>query len=71
MFAKSDVTGNDANLLYRRLKEMTGNEPSWNFYKYLVDRTGKRVLCFDSATEPEAPELIRAIEDLLGQEPKR
>lgn len=65
MFAKSDVTGENMNPLYRRLKEVTGNKPSWNFYKYLVDRTGKRVQCFESATEPDAPEVIRTIEEMI------
>ena len=43
MFEKISVKGDDQHPLYQFLKEQTGQEPSWNFCKYLVkpDRTVK------------------------------
>ncbi|MEK6783737.1 MAG: glutathione peroxidase [Bacteroidota bacterium] len=40
MFEKISVTGKDQHALYGWLKEKTGNEPSWNFCKYLVKPDG-------------------------------
>jgi glutathione peroxidase len=39
---------------------------SWNFHKYLVSRDGRRVQGFSTRTDPEAPEVIRAIEAALA-----
>jgi glutathione peroxidase len=41
-------------------------EISWNFNKFLADRTGKIVARFGSKTKPEDPEVIEAIEKALG-----
>jgi glutathione peroxidase len=54
MFAKTSVTGEDAAPLFRALAEATGEEPSWNFNKYLVDRKGRVVGHFDSGDIPTA-----------------
>ncbi|HEY3404857.1 MAG TPA: glutathione peroxidase [Ohtaekwangia sp.] len=40
MFEKISVKGDDQHPLYKLLKEKTGNEPSWNFCKYLVKPDG-------------------------------
>jgi glutathione peroxidase len=63
MFAKTDLR---ANPLYRDLTQATGQAPQWNFHKYLVDRSGKRVQSFGSAIEPSDPKLAAAIEKLLA-----
>ncbi len=52
MFAKTSVTGDDASPLFKALAAATGEEPSWNFNKYLVDRDGKVVGKFDSGDIP-------------------
>lgn len=39
---------------------------SWNFHKYLVSRDGRRVQGFSTRTEPDAPEVIRALEAVLA-----
>ena len=40
MFEKISVKGSDQHPLYQYLKEKTGQEPSWNFCKYLVKPDG-------------------------------
>ncbi|HEX6227489.1 MAG TPA: glutathione peroxidase [Chryseolinea sp.] len=40
MFEKISVKGSDQHPLYQFLKEKTGQEPSWNFCKYLVKPDG-------------------------------
>ena len=37
MFAKCDVVGVNAHSVWRHLVRVSGTEPKWNFYKYLVD----------------------------------
>jgi glutathione peroxidase len=62
MFAK---TGLKTNPLYSDLAKATGEMPKWNFHKYLVDRTGKRVQSFGTKVEPDDAKLVGAIEHLL------
>lgn len=57
MFAKVNVTGDDAAPLFKAL-----GEPDWNFNKYLIDRRGELVERWGATTEPDDPELIAAIE---------
>jgi glutathione peroxidase len=38
----------------------------WNFHKYLVGRDGRHVTAFPTRTDPEAPEVIRAVEAALA-----
>ena len=65
MFAKSAVTGVQANPLFKELAAQTGQSPRWNFHKYLVDRRGKVVGSFPSDMSPEDPKLIAQIEKAL------
>jgi glutathione peroxidase len=64
MFAKTDLAKNP---LYRDLASATGQRPKWNFHKYLVDRSGKRVQSFDTRVAPQDPKLVSAIEKLLEE----
>jgi len=65
MFAKTRVSEANADALYQGLGTAAGRYPRWNFHKYLLDREGKLVADFSSATKPESETLIRAIEALL------
>lgn len=65
MFEKVSVKKGTADPLFRALAEQAGAYPSWNFYKYLIDRDGKVVTYFSSFTSPESKKLISAIERLL------
>lgn len=66
MFAKSDVKGDNANALYVDLARATGTTPKWNFYKYVVDRSGKPVDSFSSLTTPNDGKLVKLLEKLLA-----
>ena len=69
MFAKSSVTGRAANPLYQRLGRLTGATPQWNFHKYLIDRSGEKVLSFPSEVKPDSRILVSAIEHMLAEKP--
>ena len=66
MFASTVVTGEGANPLYTDLIKATGNQPKWNFNKYLIDRNGKVVEYFPSKVTPQDPALVSKIEQALG-----
>jgi len=66
MFEKTQVKGDDASVLYKRLKEATGEQPAWNFHKYLVDRNGKVVKSFGSRTKPDDKEMVGLVEKLIA-----
>ena len=68
MFSKLSVAGDDQHPLYAyltTLPEPIGGDVRWNFQKYLVDRAGNVVRSFSPRTQPDAPELVEAIEALL------
>ena len=62
VFAKTALKDNS---FYAGLAKATGKAPQWNFHKYLVDRSGREVLSFDTRVEPGDPRLVAAIEKLL------
>jgi glutathione peroxidase len=68
-FEKSSVAHLSANPLYADLARLTGKKPQWNFYKFVVDRAGKPIATFPSATAPDNPELTALIERLLAERP--
>ncbi|KAM3838535.1 glutathione peroxidase 7 [Vipera latastei] len=66
MFSKIAVKGTGANPAFKYLIESTGEEPSWNFWKYLVDSDGKVVNAWDSTVtveeiKPYVTELVRQL----------
>jgi glutathione peroxidase len=65
MFSKISVAGGDKAPLYGFLTGAMGGEIQWNFTKFLVDKNGKVIRRFDSAVEPNAPEVLAAIESAL------
>lgn len=65
MFEKISVKKDKADPLFRELAKQTGAFPSWNFYKYLVDRDGNVVDYYTSFTSPQSSEVVSAIEQLL------
>jgi glutathione peroxidase len=62
MFAKTELR---KNALFADLAKASGQAPRWNFHKYLVDRSGSRVLSFDTRVAPDDAKLVGAIERLL------
>ena len=65
MFEAVSVRGDDVDPLYRRLTEMSGTAPKWNFYKYLVNRQGEVVDSYSSFTKPEDEDFRADIEKAL------
>ena len=65
MFATSKVRGRKASPLYKKLIAASGEEPSWNFNKYLISRDGEKIYKYGSKVKPDSPELIKQIEELL------
>lgn len=66
MFAKSSVSGKNANPLYTELVKATNKRPEWNFHKYLIDRNGKPVDSFASVVSPTDRRFVSEIERLLA-----
>jgi glutathione peroxidase len=58
MFSKISVKGNDQHPLYEWLREQTGQEPSWNFSKYLVDENGEVIAFYPSDVNPMDKEIV-------------
>ena len=57
MFEKISVKGADQHPLYKWLKEKTGQEPSWNFCKYLIKPDGS-VKFFNSKVKPLDEQIV-------------
>jgi glutathione peroxidase len=53
MFEKISVAGKDQHPLYQFLSHQAGEEPSWNFCKYLIDENGKFKKFYNSSAKPE------------------
>ncbi len=71
LYAKVSVKGEDTTPLYQYVTKdanpAVAGEIKWNFTKFLVDRKGNVVQRFEPAVKPDSPEVIEAIEKLLGQ----
>jgi glutathione peroxidase len=69
MFDKIEVNGPNRHPLYAALAGKESPFPGdikWNFTKFLIGRDGKIIKRFESATKPDAPEVIAAIEAALA-----
>lgn len=67
MFEKIDVNGDDRHPLYAELTRVPvaggdAGDISWNFEKFLIAPGGAVVARFTPQTEPNAPEVVEAIE---------
>ena len=71
MSEKTVATGARANPFYVALAQRGGGEPRWNFHKYLIDRSGNRVVGFNTSVGPNDSKLTREIEKLLNEPPAR
>ena len=70
MFEKIDVNGPDRHPVYTELTALADSageagDIQWNFEKFLVGPDGKAVARFRPRTEPDAPEVVAAIEASL------
>jgi glutathione peroxidase len=68
MSAKIEVNGENRDPIYAALISAGGAaEISWNFEKFLVDGAGTVLARFAPQTEPDAPEVVDAIERALSR----
>jgi glutathione peroxidase len=70
LMEKIDVNGDDRHALYEVLTatadaEGVDGDIRWNFEKFLVDRDGNVIARFAPQVDPEADEIITAIESAL------
>ncbi|MED5810805.1 glutathione peroxidase [Mycolicibacterium sp. 050232] len=70
LLAKTDVNGADRHPLYAELTQAAdaageAGDIQWNFEKFLLGPGGTVVNRFRPRTEPDAPEVIEAIEAVL------
>ena len=69
MFEKTTVKSLQTNPLYAELVAKTGQSPKWNFFKYVIDRSGKPAGTFASQVEPDDRALLALLEKLLADKP--
>lgn len=68
IFSKIEVNGPNRAPLYAALTQAEpAGDISWNFEKFVVGRDGRVLARFKSGVAPDAPELVAAIEQALGQ----
>ncbi len=70
MFSKVSAAGADIHPLYKYLTEKETNPQfagkiTWNFNKFLIDRTGKPLARFETSEKPESARIAQAIESAL------
>jgi len=61
MFEKVSVKGRHRHPLYRWLSAKSGHTPSWNFCKYLIDKSGNVIGFYPSKVSPLDKEIIDKI----------
>ena len=69
VFAKVETMPLSKDRVFAGLVAATGATPKWNFYKYLIDRSGKRVESFESGVEPQSAQFVQRIEALIAERP--
>jgi glutathione peroxidase len=65
MYAKVKAVGDGQSPVFRFLSADHG-EPKWNFYKYLISKTGRVVKAFPNSVTPDDPKLRAAIDAALA-----
>jgi glutathione peroxidase len=65
MYEKTSVKGEGASAFYKQLAKISGEEPRWNFHKYLIGRDGKLIKAFASNVEPADKALVDQVETAL------
>jgi len=70
LLTKADVNGTDRHPLYAQLTQTAdaageAGDVQWNFEKFLIAPSGEVVNRFRPRTEPDAPEVVAAIEAVL------
>ncbi len=73
MMSKIHVKGDEQAPLYKYLTEDSPfpGKITWNFNKFLLDRSGNVIARFGTRTKPEDPKVISALETALGSEQQK
>lgn len=58
MFSKISVKGADQHPLYEWLREQSGQEPGWNFSKYLISEEGEVIGFYPSSVNPMDEQIV-------------
>lgn len=68
LFSKISVVGKDKHPLYRYLTEQSAfpGRVTWNFQKYLVDRSGNVIGKYDPGMNPLSPTILTDVEKALA-----
>lgn len=66
MLEPSHVKGSNANALFKKLADVTGQEPGWNFNKYLVSVDGRSVTHFPSNVTPASETLRKQVKSAIS-----
>lgn len=69
LLEKQEVNGRGRSALYKHLVGSGvggGGDISWNFEKFVVDKTGKVIARFAPTTKPRAKEIMEALANALG-----
>ena len=68
LFSKISVTGKEKHPLYRYLTEQSAfpGRVTWNFQKYLVDRSGNVIGKYDPGMNPLSPAILSDVEKALA-----
>jgi glutathione peroxidase len=72
MFSKVDVKGDNQHPLFAALTGKTSPLPgkvSWNFNKFIIDRSGNLTTRFGSMTKPSSDQLVNALKNALAAKP--
>ena len=72
LFAKIQVKGKKISPLYKFLTDKStnpdfGGKITWNFNKFLIDRSGEIRARFNSRTTPDDPKLLSALQAALAE----
>ena len=67
LFAKSHVKGDEINPFYKYLTTQSPHpgSVSWNFNKFLINRSGQVIARFGSNTKPDDKDLVNAIKTAI------
>lgn len=66
MLEPSQVTGKGANALFKQLAQRSGQQPGWNFNKYLVSADGDTVMHFGAKVAPDDAALLDSIDAIIA-----
>jgi len=72
LFSKVNVNGEQAHGFYKHLTSQNtspkaAGKVSWNFEKFLIDRSGTVIARFDGKVKPDSAEVVKLIEQHLAK----